>query len=94
MDKKEYIERDALIQKIMASRDNNPHSDPDIELHHHVEHNKFIAIAAHQPAVDVVEIVRCKDCAVPHNRWTGCPMIGGLVTPDDFYCAFGEEKEK
>jgi len=39
------------------------------------------------------ELVRCRECAVPHNRWTGCPKLGGLVPPDDFYCAFGERKD-
>ena len=38
---------------------------------------------------DYIKIVRCKDCAVPHNKWTGCPKLGGLVTPLDFYCGFG-----
>ena len=38
---------------------------------------------------DYIKIVRCKDCAVSHNKWTGCPKIGGLVTPPDFYCGFG-----
>ena len=42
----------------------------------------------------LVEIVRCKDCDVPHNKWTGCPKLNGLVTPPDFYCAFGICKEK
>ena len=42
--------------------------------------------------VDAVEVVRCKDCAVPHNKYTGCPMLNGLVTPPDFYCPFGERK--
>ena len=41
-------------------------------------------------SADVVQIVRCKDCAVPHNRWTGCPRLNGLVTPPDFYCSYGE----
>ena len=45
------------------------------------------------PTVDAVEVVRCKDCAVPHNKYTGCPMLNGLVTPPDFYCPFGERKE-
>ena len=39
-------------------------------------------------------VVRCKDCAVPHNEWTGCPKLGGLVTPPDFYCAFGKAVEE
>ena len=43
--------------------------------------------------VDAVPVVRCKDCAVPHNRYTGCPKLNGLVTPPDFYCPFGERKE-
>lgn len=45
------------------------------------------------PTVDAVPVVRCRDCAVPHNKYTGCPMLNGLVTPPDFYCPFGERKE-
>lgn len=45
------------------------------------------------PTIDAVQVVRCRECAVPHNRWTGCPNLGGLVTPPDFYCAFGERKD-
>ena len=43
---------------------------------------------------DVVQVVRCKDCAVPHNRWTGCPKLNGLITPPDFYCSYGERREE
>ena len=42
---------------------------------------------------DVVEVVRCKDCAVPHNKWTGCPNLNGMIPPPDFYCARGERKQ-
>ena len=45
------------------------------------------------PAIDAVEVVRCRDCAVPHNKYTGCPELNGLVTPPDFYCPFGERKD-
>ena len=44
------------------------------------------------PTVDAVKVVRCTDCAVPHNKYTGCPELNGLVTPPDFYCPFGERK--
>jgi hypothetical protein len=37
-------------------------------------------------------VVRCKDCAVPHNRWTGCPKMNGTVMPPDGFCSFGERK--
>ena len=45
------------------------------------------------PRVDAVEVVRCKDCVVPHNKYTGCPELNGLVTPPDFYCSFGKRKD-
>ena len=45
------------------------------------------------PAVDAVPVVRCKDCAVPHNRWTGCPKMNGTVMPPDGFCSYGERKE-
>lgn len=45
------------------------------------------------PSINAVEVVRCRDCAVPHNKYTGCPMLNGLVTPSDFYCPFGERKD-
>lgn len=49
-------------------------------------------VLSHTPTADVVEAVRCKDCAVPHNQWTGCPRLNGLVTPPDFYCSYGERR--
>lgn len=41
---------------------------------------------------DYIKIVRCKDCAVPHNKYTGCPRLDGLVTIPDFYCGWGRPK--
>ena len=55
--------------------------------------NYATLILQEAPTVDAVEVVRCKDCAVPHNKYTGCPELNGLVTPPDFYCPFGERKE-
>lgn len=93
MDKKEYIERGAMIRGIIESRENSPYTDTEADLVHRIEHNNFLSLVAHQPAADVVQIVRCKDCAVPHNKWTGCPKLNGLVTPHDFYCSFAESVE-
>lgn len=44
-------------------------------------------------AVDAVEVVRCRECEIPHNKYTGCPKLNGLVTPPDFYCSYGERRE-
>ena len=47
--------------------------------------NYATLILREAPTVDAVEIV-------PHNKYTGCPKLNGLVTPPDFYCPFGERK--
>lgn len=58
--------------------------------------NRFIVkwLLNNAPTVDAVPVVRCKDCSVPHNKWTGCPRLNGLVPPPDFYCAFGERRKE
>ena len=43
---------------------------------------------------DVEEVVRCKDCDVPHNKWTGCPHLNGFILPPNHYCACGTPKER
>ena len=55
-----------------------------------LEYSKSLVETAE--AADVIQVVRCKDCAIPHNRWTGCPKLNGLVTPPDFYCSYGERR--
>lgn len=37
-------------------------------------------------------VVFCKDCAVPHNKFLGCPNMNGLVPPPDHFCSFGKRK--
>lgn len=43
--------------------------------------------------IEAIPVIRCRDCDVPHNKWTGCPKLNGLVPPDDFYCAFGVRRD-
>lgn len=57
-----------------------------------LEYSKSLVETAE--TADVVQVVRCKDCAVPHNRWTGCPKLNGLVASPDFYCSYGERKKE
>ena len=61
------------------------------------EHNQEVAEETlNQQAENVKDwfpVVRCKDCAVPHNKWTGCPKLNGLIPPPDFYCPYGERRE-
>jgi hypothetical protein len=73
---KEYIEREKALSA----------QNKSMNLNEMRERLKRI------PAANVQPVVFCKNCAVPHNQWTGCPKLGGLVTEPDFYCAFGEPK--
>lgn len=47
-----------------------------------------------QPTADVAEVVRCKDCDIPHNKWTGCPKLNGTVTDPEFFCAAGVRRKE
>ena len=57
-----------------------------------LEYSKSIVETAE--TANVVQVVRCKDCAVPHNQWTGCPKLNGLLTSPDFYCSYGERRKE
>lgn len=52
----------------------------------------LVAKAVNMAAANLAPVVRCKDCDVPHNKWTGCPNLNGMIPPADFYCARGERR--
>ena len=88
----EYIEREALIKAIrIMPRTIHP------EL---VRYSTVQAIIDKQPAADVVEVVRCKNCKhfCPYEgeeHKGDCAELVGLescVYEDDF-CSYGERKD-
>ena len=98
----EYIKKNALYEKIAQleefSRDRYLEISSDSPFRSRymaelVERTYFKRIIADFPAADVEPVVRCRDCVVPHNKYTGCPKLNGLVTPPDFYCSFGKRKD-
>ena len=57
------------------------------------DHNKYgFENCGNYISVDSVDVVRCKDCCVPHNEWTGCPNLNGLIPPPNHFCSYGERK--
>ena len=87
----EFIEREALIKAIrIMPRTIRP------EL---VRYSTVQAIIDKQPAADVAEVIRCKDCA--HyggitfgnicRRWSGL-NVKNCTKPDD-YCSYGIRKD-
>lgn len=92
-----YINADKIIEhlndELEACEDPEVYAQPvAYGTRFGLEYSKSLVEAAE--TADVVQVVRCKDCAVPHNRWTGCPILNGLVTSPDFYCSCGERKKE
>ena len=82
----EYVESEA----VMKTAKDGYHSDFGRSM---ADLTSLREVLEDTPAADVVDVVRCKDCAVPHNQWTGCPKLNGLVTSPDFYCSYGERRK-
>lgn len=93
----EYIEREALLLELQE----------EIEFETSMyteEQNKYfnmglkcaIRDVKSQPAADVTEVVRCKNCKnyelMKSNGKHFCNEFGGFVTEEDF-CSRGERKE-
>ena len=53
----------------------------------------FLQEVDNAPTIDAVPVVRCRKCMFWGNRWTGCPKLHGLETPDDFFCKYGKRRE-
>lgn len=90
----EYIEREALVER-WKRRLKYMVADEDGE--YPINFKIVVDALEREPAADVVEVVRCRDCkyiSAPTERGNflcGRKMLG-LVRPDDF-CSFGERMD-
>ena len=85
-EKKEYIERGALIEKWKMEV---------VIMGHKYEVVPVKSINA-IPAADVEPVVRCPECVNGqrvNNVWTRCAK-DGTRRLDSFYCAHGKERER
>ena len=58
----------------------------------------WMAFIDKEPAADVVEVVRCKDCLYSKERYGHMECIHGVSyrntwNKPDFFCSYGERKE-
>ena len=84
-----YIKKEPIVEFITKGLNN-----PDKTKAYGYDAIEILTEIEYTPTADVVEVVRCKDCDVPHNKWLGCPHLNGLIPPPDFYCAKGTPKER
>lgn len=100
MAEKDYIERESIYRKIKTHT--NPYGKPTLDYKSGV---KVLDMIKQEPAADVVEVVRCKDCKYRYsydgfdrNRqetyeandcWRLHEDFG-----DDGFCSYGERREQ
>lgn len=86
---REYIDREALVIDLDRRHDflEERHGGCDSYTMGFLE--AVLRVENFWPT-DAVSVVRCKDCAVPHDKYTGCPELNGLIPQPDFYCAAGK----
>ena len=103
MDKKEYIERGALIASLAKLESEYEYADCS-DLYPFVygtltgvRQSKTRVMAA--PSSDVVEVVRCKDCKHYDTYFRKCYLFctheyhTELDVEDDHFCSHGERRE-
>lgn len=81
------INANKLIMEVLESKRYNPHCGHIEHIMHDHEHEAFLRMISRSPAVDAVEVVRCKDCANRHSSEL-CEC-----RPPDAFCSDGKRKE-
>ena len=96
---KEYIERNEFREVLRKSHEAHTNNSREASLL-----DRDIRLLNEQPAADVVEVVRCKDCVfrkkatlVGHPAWWSCGnptsgMGGGVELKDDDFCSYGKRR--
>ena len=93
MAEKEYIEREALLSDIGETVIFTVRGDAKLPTAEMRGANKVIDRLKSATAADVVEVVRCKDCAYANERGTTCHYGVGHYTSPMRYCSEGERKD-
>lgn len=95
----EYIERETLEKFVSSVRRDLPLESPDF-LTRDIMLLNFEQYIHLMPAVDVVEVVRCKDCIYYNETHEACNCDEkaissfGIFFPNaDDFCSYGERKE-
>lgn len=80
-----YIDRENLLREVYKKTANDRTIHIDCMA-------SFVNLVNEQPTADVVEVVRCKDCAYHYTPLADCCGVP-FVTNDDDFCSWGERRE-
>jgi len=68
---KRLIDANALLDEIRKSKDGHNHTECEILMNHHMEHDVFMDLVDLAPTVDAVEVV--------HGQWEEADDMDGVV---------------
>lgn len=93
------IDANVLADDVELSKHNNPHPPGMVRVNHRNEHDHFLKMIYDAPAVDAVEVVRCKDCKhcirlshIDPDEVRCGKLQSDYIKPNDF-CSYGERRE-
>lgn len=87
------IDADSLLEAVKAIT-SEPHPDPILGAFHATECSRFLALIRKATTMDVVEVVRCKDCE--HYWCDECHNLNGpigTVMDTEDFCSCGERRK-
>ena len=98
--KMRLIDANALLDEIRKSKDGHNHTECEILMNHHMEHDVFMDLVDLAPTVDAVEVVRCKDCKLAKKPYTPqlqklymiCTVSEEIYVKKDGFCCYGERR--
>ena len=85
INKKEYVKQ--MLENAYKDTNGNIICSQELWL-------QIASIIANASQTDTIEVIQCKDCNVPHNKWLGCPKLNGLIPYPDFWCMHAVAKNK
>ena len=101
-----YINRDDLIWSLKEQHDDimmNPDIGSPMKWREAICFHRILEVLQEAPTLDVVEVIRCKDCKhyKPRNyqssRWSSkkpcCTRSACISVNENDFCSFGERKE-
>lgn len=95
----EYINKENLISAIVNTVSAATETTHDFLVGSAYRQNEIIDIVKEQPAADVVEVVRCKNCELfkpysdPLKGFYGECMVRESDIGENDFCSYGKRKE-
>ncbi|MBR5261843.1 MAG: hypothetical protein IKV47_06710 [Oscillospiraceae bacterium] len=94
----DLIDRAVMIHRLCAERD-EVQIEHACDVGYHNGLNMAVSMTINAPAVDAVEVVRCKDCKHWLKDFAGCTDAVGRCEWANYmvgangYCVYGERKD-